>query len=91
MDDIPRIITQYIPTHRLEPWATKMRFYSIFAAITLTISATFADDVSPLTTDVDCLNICKDGTDNFACPPNTQKTELANVSSNYDDLMYHYK
>jgi uncharacterized membrane protein len=68
-----------------------MHLYSILiATLTLTASTAFAGSAQhQLNADTDCLNICKDSSNGYACPPGTAKTQLSNVGFNLGDLVHH--
>ncbi|KAJ5787329.1 hypothetical protein N7457_002319 [Penicillium paradoxum] len=57
-----------------------MHFYSILVAtLALAISTAFASDAQyQQNAGTDCLNICKEESNGYTCPPGTEKTQLSN-------------
>ncbi|CRL27008.1 unnamed protein product [Penicillium camemberti] len=56
-----------------------MHFYSIFlATVALMASTAYAGEEHWQKADVDCLNICHEESTGYACPPETEKSQLPN-------------
>ncbi|KAJ5667349.1 hypothetical protein N7507_003213 [Penicillium longicatenatum] len=63
-------------------------YFVLTATLTMAVSTAFAGGATQQSlADVDCLNLCKDTKDSYSCPPDTEKSQLDNVSFDFKGLL----